>query len=179
MLLRDHIGAPARPLLLHQANIPDQRPPQQPTKGNQEQSNGKMILRTTWEMGNMKPNLKSQASIFCIYLSLKNATCNSFFGDQVTDSAVAGHWHWCEGSVGEISFLSDSTLVGITLAPTIPHDRVFILLLPGCHTQLDGRSNSMWGRKYNPRPCFLFKCHRVCSYENENLDFKYNFRTLV
>ena len=28
----------------------------------------------------------------------------------------------------------------------IAHDRVFILLLPCCHTQLDGRSNSMWGR---------------------------------
>ena len=28
---------------------------------------------------------------------------------------------------------------------TIPHDRVFILLLPHCHTQLDGRSNSMLG----------------------------------
>ena len=29
---------------------------------------------------------------------------------------------------------------------TIPHDRVFILLLPHCHTQLDGKSNSMWGK---------------------------------
>ena len=31
----------------------------------------------------------------------------------------------------------------------IAHDRVFILLLPCCHTQLDGRSNSMWGEKHN------------------------------
>ena len=89
--------SPGQPrLLLHQANIPSS-PPQQPTKGNQEQSKGKTILSKTREMGNMKQNLRN---VFCIYLSLTNATNTSPW----TEFWGPGHRQsdWCEGSVGEI-----------------------------------------------------------------------------
>ena len=141
MLLRDHIGASASPALLHQANIP---------KTNQK---------------TLKPKLKTRlycSPLFIILLQWglsKKERCrprNKVWQYQannpghlpwrVTSSQTVGQsvvsWK-CQRNRGGASFL---VRFHFGRDHAIAHDRVFILLLPCCHTQLDGRSNSMWGR---------------------------------
>ena len=82
-----------------------------------------------------------------------------------------GHGHrqwdsrWCQGSVREIGGGEFFVQFHFGWDHAIPHDRVFILLLPRCHTQLGGRSNSMWGENIIAtfHSCILFGKYRFWS----------------
>ena len=143
MLLRDHIGAQARLAHLHQANIPK--------KGNQ--------VEDKLELQNKNPN------------NFLHTPCVSWMRSRQRQQQFWGHGHrqwdsrWCQGSVREIGGGEFFVQFHFGWDHAIPHDRVFILLLPRCHTQLGGRSNSMWGENIIAtfHSCILFGKYRFWS----------------
>ena len=134
-------GQAGRHLL--QANIPK--------KGNQ--------VEDKLELQNKNPN------------NFLHTPCVSWMRSRQRQQQFWGHGHrqwdsrWCQGSVREIGGGEFFVQFHFGWDHAIPHDRVFILLLPRCHTQLGGRSNSMWGENIIAtfHSCILFGKYRFWS----------------
>ena len=135
-----------------------QNQPKNKNKARRRKGECQSKTRREQEIWNMKNNFRIHVNISFIDLWISHTLPFSWTGDKMTRSDSGGTLVTllvsgkCQGNRVRASFFVQFHF-GWYHA-TIPHDRVFILLLPHCHTQLDGRSNSMLGAR-NIKPCLL------------------------